>query len=77
MCDTQAKAKYFERLATREITGLETAEYNLTPYVNRGPIEKRIEFESQRGLPVDRTKLSPLKAVSIPMDPGTASGIQP
>ena len=34
MCDVATRAKYFDELANRELTGLETSEYNLTPYVN-------------------------------------------
>ena len=38
LCDTKARAKFFRNLGRREATGLETTEYNCTPYVNPSPI---------------------------------------
>ena len=49
----------------------------MTPYVNPSPIQKRVAFEARRGLPVDKAKLEPRNAISIIMDPGTASGVPP
>lgn len=45
--------------------------------MNPSPIQKRVAFEARRGLPVDKKKLEPQNAISIIMDPGTASGVPP
>lgn len=77
MCDTARRQRWLFEQSQRETTGLETNEYNMTPFVNQSPTQKRLAFEAQRGLPVNFDKLSPLNSISQIMDAGTASGVPP
>ena len=56
---------------------LETAEFNLTPFVNQSPAEKRLKFETARGRQLGITKgpPKPLPQIAQVMGPGTASGV--
>ena len=60
---------------------METSEFNLTPFVNQSPAEKRLKFETARGRQLGITK-GPLKPppqqipkIAQVMGPGTASGV--
>ena len=77
MCDTQRRQKWLFEQSQRQATGLETTEYNMTPFVNQSPTQKRLAFENTRGLPVNFDKLLPLNSISQIMDAGTASGVPP
>lgn len=56
---------------------LETSEFNLTPFVNQSPAEKRLKFETARGrqLGIGKGPVRPMPNIAQVMGPGTASGV--
>lgn len=60
---------------------LETNEFNLTPFVNQSPAEKRLRFETARGRQLGmgkgplRPRIQQIQNVAQVMGPGTASGV--